>query len=206
MCVCKCIHLHSQFVDSVSLGRGYNHDPDRYQANSVNNIDDNVNYDNNVDNRNTYVTENLGDGSVFRIFRCGSKHCKFQFVFSPQDKIFCTSTNRVYDCIVPAGTTYINEHLSNVVYLITCDRCWLQYIGETCQKLNERFNWHNSCFRYPKKYSHCKILNLHFSECKFLIFYKILNFVIFYNKTEFIYTKYRMLMYEILFITSCLFY
>ena len=41
--------------------------------------------------------------------------------------------------------------------------CW-----GTCQKLNERFGWHNTCLLYPQKYSFCKILNRHFNEghCK----------------------------------------
>ena len=162
----------SQVADSVSLGRGSNGDPDRYRANSIYNIDNNnnnrdLNNNNNIihnSNNNFNQEMDLGDGTFCRIFRCKSKRCLLKHKFIPQDKFFSTVTNRVYDCIVPPGTVYINEHSSNVIYLITCDRCWLQYVGETCQKLNERFNWHNSCFRYPKKYLHCKILNAHFSE------------------------------------------
>lgn len=40
----------------------------------------------------------------------------------------------------------VNDHTSNEIYLITFDKCKLQYVGETCYKLNNRFNWHNSCF------------------------------------------------------------
>ena len=54
--------------------------------------------------------------------------------------------------------------MSDVIYLITCDKCKLQYVGETFHKLNNRFNWHNSCFRYPKKYSFYKIPNEHFEK------------------------------------------
>ena len=34
--------------------------------------------------------------------------------------------------------------------------------------MNKRFNWHSSCFKYPSKYSFCKILNSHFDKgyCK----------------------------------------
>ena len=46
-----------------------------------------------------------------------------------------------------------------MIYLITCNKCKLQYIGETSQNLNKRFNWHNSCFWNPSAYSFCKILN-----------------------------------------------
>ena len=55
-----------------------------------------------------------------------------------------------------------------MVYIITCNKCKLQYVGETSQNLNKRFNWHNTCFRNPTAYSFCKILNTHFSKgyCK----------------------------------------
>ena len=51
-----------------------------------------------------------------------------------------------------------------MVYLITCNKCKLQYVGETSKNLNKRFNWHNSCFRTPTAYSFCKFLNAHFSK------------------------------------------
>ena len=102
------------------------------------------------------------------MFRCGSNRCQFQYKFSPQDRVLSTATKRLYNCIVPPGSTYINGHSSNVVYLITCDKCKHQYVGETCQNLNKRFNWHSSCFRNPAKYAFCKILNSHFDKgyCK----------------------------------------
>ena len=75
-----------------------------------------------------------------------------------------TTTNRLCKCIVPAGSTYVNDHSFNVVYPITCNKCKLQYVGETSQNLNKRFNWHNSCFRNPTAYSFCKILSTHFSK------------------------------------------
>ena len=149
----------------VSLGRDSNRDPVRYRANLIhfeNNIRSNENINNEV------ATYGLGDGSLCKIFRCGAKRCQFQHKFSPQDRVLSTATKRVYNCIVPPGSTYINGHSSNVVYLITCDKCKLQYVGETCQNLNKRFNWHSSCFKNPSKYSFCKILNSHFdkSYCK----------------------------------------
>ena len=111
---------------------------------------------------------NLDSGSLSHIFRCGSKRCQFQNKFVPANNILSTNTNKLYKCIVPAGSTYVNDHSSNMVYLITCNKCKLQYVGETSQNLNKRFNWHNSCFRNPNAYSFCKILNTHLSEgyCK----------------------------------------
>ena len=144
------------------LGRDSNRDPDRYQANSIHYSNNNNSY-NNVDGFN-----NLGDGSLSHIFRCGSKRCQFQNRFVSVNDILSTTTNRLYKRIVPAGSTYINDHSANVVYLITCNICKLQYVGETSQNINKISNWHNSCFRNPTAYSFCKILNAHFSKdyCK----------------------------------------
>ena len=146
------------FADSVLHGRDLNRDPNRYQANLI--------HDSNNDNSNNNIHgfNNLGDGSLPHIFRCGSKRCQFQNKLDPVNNTLSSTTNRLYQCILPAGSTYVNDHSSNVVYLITCNKCKLQYVEETFQNLNERFNWHNSCFRNPTAYSSCKILNTHFSK------------------------------------------
>ena len=105
---------------------------------------------------------------MYHIFRCCSKRCEFQNKFVPVNNLLSPTTNRLYKCIVPAGSTYVNDHSFNVVDLITCKKCKFQYVGQTSQNLNERLNWHNSCFRNPTAYSFCKILNSHFSKgyCK----------------------------------------
>ena len=88
--------------------------------------------------------------------------------FVTVNNVLSTSINRLYKYIVPAGSTYVNDHPSNVVYLITCNKCKPRNVGETSQNLKKRFNWYNSCFRNPTAYSLCKILNTHFSKgyCK----------------------------------------
>ena len=84
-------------ADSVLLGRDSNWDPDRYRADSIDDSNNN-NSNNNVDGFN-----NLGYGSLYHIFRCGSKRCQFQNKFVPVNNILSTTTNRLYKCIVPAG-------------------------------------------------------------------------------------------------------
>ena len=98
---------------------------------------------------NVVTTYDLGDGSLCEIVQRGSNRGQFQYKFSPQYRVLSTATKRLYNCIVPPGSTYINDHSSNVVYLITCDKCKLQYDGETYQNLNKRLIWHSSCFRNP---------------------------------------------------------
>ena len=114
---------------------------------------------------NIHDIENAcGNGSNSNIYRCSDKRCQFKHQFYPTDKFFSSVTKRVYDCVLPAGTRYIDCHSANVIYLITCSKCKLQYVGETIQQLNKRFNWHKSGFRDPVKYGHCKILSDHFTK------------------------------------------
>ena len=99
-------------ADSVLLGRDSNRDPDRYRANSI--------HYSNHDNSNINVDgfNNLGDGFLSHIFRCGSKRCQFQIKFFSVNNILSTTTSRLYKCIVPASSTSVNYHSSNMVYLI----------------------------------------------------------------------------------------
>ena len=110
----------------------------------------------------------LGNGSAKRFSRCESKRCKMKEILICRDKIVSSVTHRTYECVTPSGTKHYDCHAKNVVYLITCDRCYLQYVGETRQPLNERFNWHRSCLKYPNKYGFCRRLTEHFIQgaCK----------------------------------------
>ena len=121
-------------ADSALLGRDSNRDSDRYWVNSIHDSN------NNKSNNNADGFNNLGDDSLSHIFRCGSKRCLFQQKFVSVNNILSTTTNRLYKCIVPAGLTYVNEHSSNVAYLITCKKCKLQYVRETSRNPNKRFN------------------------------------------------------------------
>ena len=87
----------------------------------------------------------------------------------PVKNIFSTTTNRLHKSIVAAGLTYVNDQFSNVVCVITCNKCKFQYVEESSQNPNKRFSSHNCCCRNPTWYSFCKILSTHFSNdyCKY---------------------------------------
>ena len=121
-------------ADSTLLGRDSNRDSGRYRVNSIHDSN------NNNSNNNSDGFNNLGDGSLSLVFRCGSKRCLFQNKFVPVNNILSAATNKLYKCIVPAGSTYVNEHSSSVVYLITCKKYKLQFIRETSRNPNKRFN------------------------------------------------------------------
>ena len=109
-----------------------------------------------------------GDGSVKCIYyyKCKSKRMSNEkyFFWSRQ---FCITYKRIFDCVTPSDTFCLDCH-SNVINNITCSRCSLQYVGETGQRIKERFNWHKTCFKNHYKYGFYWILSNHFHKraCK----------------------------------------
>ena len=89
-------------------------------------------------------------------------------ILSTKDHFVSSSTHRIYKSVIPSTFSHVDCNTSNLIYLITCKKCSLQYVGETCQKLRERFNHHNSCIKNPSKDHNCRILSEHFSKgsCK----------------------------------------
>ena len=77
-------------TDNVLLGRDSNQNSDCYRANSIHDCNNN-NSNNNVDN-----LTNLVDGSLYHIFKCGSRCCQFQSKFIPVNNVLSATTNRLY--------------------------------------------------------------------------------------------------------------
>jgi hypothetical protein len=76
---------------------------------------------------------------------CRSKRC-FTCDCIQSDTAFCSTSNGQrfsLACDVNCGST-------NIVYLITCSKCKLQYVGETSQQLRERMTGHRSCINLNK--------------------------------------------------------
>ena len=107
-----------------------------------------------------------GDGSRKCIYQCNNSRCALKNNFIARDKVVSSCTKRIYDCVTPAGTSKIDCHSANVVYLITCANCGLQYVGETVKRLNERFTSHRAGIKNPEKHGTCKILSNHFNKGK----------------------------------------
>ena len=109
-----------------------------------------------------------GDGNSVNISKCRSKTCILnKKYFKPSDSIISTVTHRIYSCTnKDAYPAHCNS--SNVIYLITCSTCKLQYVGETAQKLNIRFAKHRECMKGNVKSNSCKRISDHFSSglCK----------------------------------------
>ena len=52
----------------------------------------------------------------------------------------------MYDCSTTPGAIYLSFRSFNVIYLIACCRYSLKYNGAIVQKLNRRFNLHETGF------------------------------------------------------------
>lgn len=109
------------------------------------------------------LQKQCGDGKKVKIFDCGCNKCEISKEFSPRDKVVSSCTKRIYDCITPPNTVYVDCHDRNVIYCLTCSTCGLQYVGETSQQLNARFNGHRTGIRKLTKHGTCKYLSNHFN-------------------------------------------
>ena len=97
-----------------------------------------------------------------------SSVCKLCPSFILNDKFVSTSTHRIHNSIVPDTTKSVTCNSKNVIYLITCKKCGLQYVGETIQPLSGRICHHVSRI-YNSHVSHSShILANHFNSghCK----------------------------------------
>ena len=64
--------------------------------------------------------------------KCNSNKCILaNSFFKPTDKIVSSVTQRTYSCMNYEKSC----NSSNIIYLITCSNCLMQYVGETAQQL-----------------------------------------------------------------------
>jgi hypothetical protein len=100
------------------------------------------------------------DNTIFNndiIEPCGKKRC-----MTCNDKATCrfssTVTNRCYNIINPTPIP-LTCSSSNIVYLITCSRCGIQYVGETKQAFHLRMNNHRCATNNEKDLLVCEHFN-----------------------------------------------
>ena len=81
-------------------------------------------------------------------------------------RIISTITGKMYS--TKSSTPELKCQTENVIYLVTCQGCKVQYVGQTVQPLNKRFNNHRANIKNCKGASNSMLLSLHFSEgdCK----------------------------------------
>ena len=81
----------------------------------------------------THSNSALPSGS----FRCGKNCATCPYIFHGLTNytFFSTSETRSINCHITCET-------KNLIYMIQCNRCHLQYMGETKRRLKDRFNEH----------------------------------------------------------------
>ena len=107
-----------------------------------------------------------GDGGSFD--KCNSNKCILKnSSFKKTDKILSSVTRRTYS-YGNYENSYVKCNLCNIIYLIRCSNCFMQYVGETAQQLNITFATSRASMSGEMKLNCCKWLTKHFSTriCK----------------------------------------
>ena len=79
----------------------------------------------------------------FIIKKCGANKCKTCKYFKTNKTYFSNHSNREYKVINHTGEKLTCKS-QNVVYMLTCTTCNIQYVGETTQPLHKRINLHRT--------------------------------------------------------------
>ena len=87
--------------------------------------------------------EKFATGSNICIQKCNDSRCKTCPMLSVEIEIHSNVSNKFYACI-NAETSILSCRSQNLVYLLTCNVCNIQYVGETCNRLNMRMNSHRT--------------------------------------------------------------
>ena len=92
-----------------------------------------------------YRLYKMGSGETLNIRKCGSARCKeFCPRFLPSEFVYSASLDRYFPCINLDFPNIVNCKSQNVIYLITCAKCFLQYVGQTCVIIGTRFCTHRA--------------------------------------------------------------
>jgi len=80
--------------------------------------------------------------SVCECVCCGGRNCKTCFHLVECSTFTSNVTGKTYN--VRSQGMCMDCSTKNVIYLISCRKCGMQYVGETSQALRSRFNNHRN--------------------------------------------------------------
>ena len=118
---------------------------------------------------NAGVIVNFGEGSTsfivaqgrasitsYSVSFCKDKRCLTCKTFNPSKLIISNTTHRKYEVINHTGEN-LNCHSQNIIYLLTCLSCNIQYVGETAIPFHKRVNGHRTAKQgCEHEIRHCK--------------------------------------------------
>ena len=94
------------------------------------------------------------------VYKCNHPRClTFPFLQEGQTNYIFTATNERRKII-----DELSCKSKNLIYLIQCNKCKCQYIGETKRQLNERFGEHRRSFLNHQQFNDPTPVSLHFNH------------------------------------------
>ena len=90
---------------------------------------------------------------------CRPPRCKTCTVILSSTEFKSNVTNKKYT-VINNTNEMLNCHSQNIIYLMTCKGCNIQYVGETVTRLSERMNVHRTST------TGCKHVIEHHKSCK----------------------------------------
>ena len=97
------------------------------------------------------------------VTKCNNSRCRTCPDFCVDLKFKSTVTGKTHD-VVTLDNLVLNCKSRNVVYLLTCKQCLVQYVGETKQPFNIRNNAHRRSTKNTDVHTGCPIIHEHFTE------------------------------------------
>ena len=82
-----------------------------------------------------------------KVQHCGFSQCKTCPILDLQTKFHSTLTHKEYKAFSPDVISPLSCKSKNVIYLLSCQECGYQYIGETGRPLHLRMNGHRTTVR-----------------------------------------------------------
>ena len=97
---------------------------------------------------------------------CKDPRCKTCPQLVKSFKVKSTNTGREYECNFKTDQTAFC-HYKNLIYLLSCNNCKIQYVGQTGQTLKRRINGH----RTSQIGKGCKLFSEHMKSMQWFRFY-----------------------------------
>ena len=121
---------------------------DKNNANGIGNVAGSRG--NRVSNDSVHIVNAQDRSKDFKIEHCSRKNCKFCPSIITSHTFSSNVTHRKYCSVIHKDIHIVNCKSRNLIYLITCNRCNLQYVGETIQELRRRFSQYGTDIRQGK--------------------------------------------------------
>ena len=77
------------------------------------------------------------------VTKCKDSRCKTCPYLSLSKKVISNVSHKIFEVVNHTGEN-LDCHSQNIVYLLTCNKCNIQYVGETVQQAHNRINGHRT--------------------------------------------------------------